>query len=92
MSAAASRLVERAVNGSPNPKTARSKAGPTLDEIRGWPATVDVTTANDAAGVSRAHGYDLIARGEYPFKTLTVGGRIRVITASIIKVLSADDP
>jgi hypothetical protein len=65
---------------------------PTLDEIRSWPATVGVKQSNRAAGISDSHGYDLISRGEYPFKTLKCGTTIRVLTASIIKVLSADDP
>jgi len=62
---------------------------PTLAEITGWPATVNVREANRAAGVSDSHGYELISRGEYPFRILRVGGRIRVITASIVKVLGA---
>lgn len=65
---------------------------PTLAEIRDcWPATVNVREANRAGGWSDSHGYDLITRGEYPFKTLRVGGRIRVLTASIVRVLSAED-
>jgi len=67
--------------------TAR-KVAPTLAEIKSsWPATVNVPDANRAGGWSDSHGYDLIGRGEYPFKVLRVGGRIRVLTASIIRVL-----
>jgi hypothetical protein len=61
---------------------------PTLDEIRHWPATVDIPKANTALGLSRAHGYALAQRGEYPARVLKVGGRYRVVTASIVHLLS----
>lgn len=61
---------------------------PTLDEIRRWPATVDIPKANTALGLSRAHGYALAQRGEYPARVLKVGGRYRVVTASIVRLLS----
>lgn len=64
---------------------------PTLDEVRQWPATVDVSLACRALGVSRSHGYDLLARGEFPAKVLPVGNRHRVVTASLIRLLEADD-
>lgn len=72
---------------------ARSKLllpGPTLEEIQQWPATVDVTTAATAAGVSRAHFYEQIKLGTAPFRTLLVGKRIRVVTASILAALDGD--
>ncbi len=65
-------------------------AAPTLDEIRHWPATVDIPTANRALGLSRAHGYAMAQRGEYPARVLKVGGRYRVVTASIVRLLSED--
>jgi hypothetical protein len=61
---------------------------PTLDEIRHWPATVDIPRANTALGLSRAHGYALAQRGEYPARVLKLGGRYRVVTASIVRLLS----
>jgi hypothetical protein len=61
---------------------------PTLVEIRHWPATVDIPMANTALGLSRAHGYALAQRGEYPARILKLGGRYRVVTASIIRLLS----
>jgi hypothetical protein len=64
---------------------------PTLDEIRRWPATVDIPKANAALGLSRAHGYALAQRGEYPARVLKVGGRYRVVTASIVRLLSEND-
>lgn len=62
-------------------------APPTLDEVRAWPATVDVTQAARPFGISRAFAYELVARGEFPARVITVGGRRRVVTASIVAAL-----
>lgn len=66
-------------------------AGPTLDEVRGWPATVSVEQAAAALGISRAHAYDAIKTSTFPARALSVGRRIRVTTASILAVLG-DEP
>lgn len=58
-----------------------------LDEIKQWPATVDVPTACGPLGISRAHGYALAARGDFPAKVIKVGASYRVITASLIRLL-----
>jgi hypothetical protein len=60
---------------------------PTLSEIKTWPAAVDLTTAASAFGISRSHAYALARRGEFPATVLTVGGRLKVTTASIIATL-----
>jgi predicted DNA-binding transcriptional regulator AlpA len=65
--------------------------GPTLDEIRRWPATVGVEQGAAALGVSRAHAYESIKAGTFPARALVVGRRIRVTTASILAVLG-DEP
>lgn len=66
-----------------------SRQAPTLAEIREhWPATVDVSAAGRAFGLSRSLSYDLVARGEFPATVMKVGGRYRVITASIVRALS----
>lgn len=62
--------------------------GVTLAEVQAWPATVDIPTANTAIGLSKSHGYELAKRGEYPARVLKVGGRYRVVTASIVRLLS----
>lgn len=62
-------------------------AGPTLDEVRSWPATVSVEQGAFALGTSRAHAYDAIRTGSFPARTVLVGRRIRVITSSILAVL-----
>lgn len=61
---------------------------PTLADIRGWPATVDVPTAALALGLSRSHAYALARAGQFPAKVLIAGGRMRVITASLLALLS----
>jgi helix-turn-helix protein len=60
----------------------------TLSEIQQWPASVAVSTAAAAFGISRSHAYELITRSEFPAKVIRVGNRYRVITASIIRALS----
>ncbi|MFC5996258.1 DNA-binding protein [Pseudonocardia hispaniensis] len=60
---------------------------PTLDEIKKWPATVDIPQACRPFGISRSHGYELAGRDAFPARVLKVGGRYRVITASIIAAL-----
>lgn len=65
----------------------------TLAEIeRTWAPTVDIPRACVPFGISRSHGYELAARGEFPAKVLRVGGRYRVITSSIVEVLRAGAP
>ncbi|WAL67212.1 helix-turn-helix domain-containing protein [Amycolatopsis cynarae] len=59
----------------------------TLDEIRSWPATVDLPTAAAAIGVSRSHAYELANRDEFPCRVLKVGGRYRVVTSSLVALL-----
>ncbi|MGN5380988.1 helix-turn-helix domain-containing protein [Streptomyces lasalocidi] len=65
----------------------KSSDGPTLDEIRSWPATVSVAKAATALGVSKSHLHELIRRGEAPVKLVPLGGRHRVITASLVRLL-----
>lgn len=60
---------------------------PTLDEIRSWPATVSVPMAAKAMGISKTHLHALIKNGECPVKTLPLGGRHRVITAALVRLL-----
>lgn len=64
-----------------------SQARPTLAEIRRWPATVSVEMSAAAFGCSRAHAYESIKTGTYPARTIRVGGRIAVLTSSILKAL-----
>jgi hypothetical protein len=64
--------------------------GPTLKQVRQWPATVGVPLASAALGISRSHGYELAAKNEFPARLIRAGGRVLVITADLIKLLSAE--
>src|SRR5690349_6467246 len=68
-------------------RSVEAAPGPTLDEIRGWPATVDVAAAAGALGCSRSYAYQHIAQGEFPCKVIKLGGRVRIPTASILALL-----
>lgn len=68
-------------------RTSRERHAPTLAEVRKWPATVSVTQAATALGISKSHLYDLLAEGQSPVDTIPLGGRYRVITASLVRVL-----
>jgi hypothetical protein len=63
---------------------------PTLEQVRQWPATVGIPPASAALGISRSHGYELAARDEFPARLIRAGGRVLVITADLIKLLSAE--
>jgi hypothetical protein len=65
---------------------------PTLEEIRGWPATVDVATGARALGYSRSWAYQLVAAGEFPVRVITVRGRSRVVTAALLALLDTQAP
>ncbi len=64
--------------------------GPTLDEVRSWPATVSPEKAAAALGISRSYAYELVRRDEFPVKVLKVGSKRRVVTASIVALLSGE--
>lgn len=64
-------------------------ARPSLEEIRGWPATVNADRAALALGCSRAHFYSLLKSRDAPVRTLKLGtGRTVIVTASLIALLS----
>lgn len=73
---------------APNPVFAHHGEAPTLEEVRSWGATVSIPLACKALGYSTAWGYELAARNEFPCRILTVRNRKRVITASLIELLS----
>lgn len=68
-----------------------AKARPTLDEIRMWPATCSIADASSAYGISKSHGYELNARGEFPARTIRCGGRVVVITSDLVRSLSCGE-
>lgn len=65
----------------------RTPVGPTLAEIRSWPAAVNVEDYARAFGISRAYAYDSIRQDDCPVRTVKVGGRIKVLTHSILNAL-----
>ena len=60
---------------------------PTLDAIRGWPATISVREAADALGYSHSWAYQLVAQDEFPCKVIKVNQRARVVTSSLVALL-----
>ncbi len=64
---------------------------PTLEEITRWPAAVSVSRAAAALGISRSHAYELAQDGSLPVKTIRAGGRWVVVTASLVRLLSAGE-
>lgn len=53
--------------------------------------TIDLSLANSALGISRAHGYALAKRGLYPVKLLKLGGSYRVVTSEMLTLLGILD-
>lgn len=62
----------------------------TLADLENGPATVNVETAAEFIGISRAAAYAAVRNGTFPARTITVGKRVKVITASLIDVLGAN--
>ncbi|ORW43110.1 DNA-binding protein [Mycobacterium paraense] len=70
-----------------NTMTAQSRF--TVDELRTEPATISVERAAKYLGVSRAYAYEMAREGR--LSTLSVGPRrVRVITAALLRDLSAE--
>ncbi|WP_241518719.1 helix-turn-helix domain-containing protein [Streptomyces sp. CB03238] len=61
-----------------------------LEELLALPATVNVTTAARALGISRDKAYALIRSGSFPVRTLPLGSTVRVPTAELWKVLAVE--
>ncbi|QIY53463.1 helix-turn-helix domain-containing protein [Streptomyces sp. RPA4-5] len=57
-----------------------------------WDGTGSVGEASRALGFSRAKGYDLVRRGEFPCRVLRIGRSARVVTASLLRVLESGEP
>jgi excisionase family DNA binding protein len=54
---------------------------------RSAPPTLSPEECVPWLGCSRSTIYELIRRGEFPARTVMVSGRVRVLTASLIKFL-----
>jgi hypothetical protein len=57
-----------------------------------WDGTGSVEDASRALGFSRAKGYALVRRGEFPCRVLRIGRTTRVVTASLLRVLESGEP
>lgn len=68
---------------------AEASTGPTLDEVRSWPVTVEVRQACRAIGISPSWGYQLIASGDFPCRVIKISHRSRVVTASLLSLLES---
>jgi predicted DNA-binding transcriptional regulator AlpA len=64
---------------------------PTLDDIRAWPATVDVPTAGRAFGIGRDESYRLVHQGAFPVPVLKLGRYLRVTRSSVLAALGIDN-
>ncbi|WP_328550913.1 helix-turn-helix domain-containing protein [Streptomyces sp. NBC_00366] len=42
-----------------------------------------------ALGISKSHLYEMIKRGDVPFRVASFGSRYRVLTASLVRYLEA---
>lgn len=65
---------------------------PSLEEVRGWPPTVNVRDAARALGVSGAHAYAMIRLGRFPARVITMGERLKVVTSSLVELLEVRKP
>jgi hypothetical protein len=64
-----------------------AKQVPTPDEIRTWPATVDVPTAGRAFGIGRDESYRLVRENRFPVPVLRLGRYLRVTRAALLDAL-----
>lgn len=64
-----------------------SRPTPTLHEVRDWPATVSITQAATALGISTSHLYALAGQDAAPCRIIRIGARYRVSTASLVALL-----
>jgi hypothetical protein len=78
--------------GAPPIRTEAKRRTSTLDDLRNGPPTVDIPTASRLLGVSRSYGFELAARGEFPAKVISVGRKLRVVTASLLELLDGRGP
>ncbi|WP_438948436.1 hypothetical protein [Streptomyces atratus] len=68
-----------------------TRCGPTHIRVT-WDGTGSVEDASRAFGFSRAKGYDLVRRGEFPCRVLRIGRDAHAVTASLLRVLETGEP
>ncbi|MGW4505803.1 DNA-binding protein [Streptomyces sp. NPDC004436] len=72
--------------------TGSAAAGMTLEELLALPPTVNVSTAARALGIGVHKAYALIRSGDFPVRTLPLGGTTRVPAAALWRVLGVEPP
>ena len=73
-----------------SPFTLAGRTALTLAQVRKLPAVLEVTEAARVLGIGRTTAYEALAAGTFPAKTIKVGGRIKVLTASLLTVLEGE--
>lgn len=65
-----------------------------VEELLALPSTVDVVTAGNALGMSRAKSYQMLHNGEWPQEVPVrrLGKRLRVPTAPLLRYLGIERP
>jgi hypothetical protein len=66
-------------------------ASKVIADLEAGPPTLNVPQVARILGVSKSGLYEAIRRGDAPVKTLRVLGRIKVITQSVIDLLTGED-
>lgn len=62
-----------------------------LDELANEGPTVPLwPTAGNLVGSSKSHTYAMAREGKFPAKVIKIGSSYRVVTASLVNLLSAD--
>jgi hypothetical protein len=75
------------VNNSLSAQSATPAREITAQDILSWPPTVDPPLAGAALGISRTHSYALCREDRFPVKVIRAGGRYRVVTADLVRLL-----
>jgi hypothetical protein len=63
----------------------------TGEQVRALGVATDVATAGSILGLSRTQAYMAIRRGTFPVPTFTIGRKIRVPVAPILRLLGLDE-
>lgn len=63
------------------------------ERLRATGPTLDVRPTAELIGISGAALYEAIRRGDAPVRAIRVGGRIKIVTASVVELLcGSPDP
>ena len=78
------------MSGSQHDDPAQS-GRPTAQEIRSWPAAIDVPTAGRCFCLGRDASYHLAQSGRFPVPVLRLGRRLVVTRASVMRALEISE-